>query len=297
MDFNKERFVNFAKYDLAINRKFYRNLFLVTISGALGIALLGFIIRWWLWQTIVDDYKSEGMVESFIPSSQTMFAWDSHGTSGFLFAFCVIMLIIFSGCWAHNLRTRQGRIIELTLPASNIEKFLWHIGLMVGGGTLLAALSMLLADGLNAVLCLCTIPKGVEIQSLSTQIWDIITLHAVEESITIKYICISITLGSLLLQIGFYIYGNALKYKYNIILTYIAEQIISTVLFIAFLIGVTLISHNVDTTPIPDGEGGEWIVELMLYAFAAVEVLLAYMFVWLSYRRYVKAQLITSLNK
>lgn len=298
MDFNKERFVNFARYDLAINKKFYRNLALFTVVGAMGIALYGFMIRWNIWRSIADNYSAEGCM----PGSEVWYAWNSVGTSGFLFAFCAIMLTIFSGCWAHNLRTRQGRIIELTLPASNAEKFLWHTGLMVGGGFLLVVLSMLLADGLNAILCLCTVPEGIEIQSLSTQIWSLITIQITESFKAVKWICMAITLSSLLLQIGFYMYGNALKYKYNIILTYIAEQIISAVIFIAILIcGATIVQSFsaviFSTNTIENEEDIERIIGYGLYAFAACEVIVAAVLVWLSYRQYVKAQLITPLNK
>ena len=33
MNFNKERFANFAKYDLTINKTFFRNLVFVSLRG------------------------------------------------------------------------------------------------------------------------------------------------------------------------------------------------------------------------------------------------------------------------
>ena len=296
MDFNKERFVNFAKYDLAINKKFYRNLSLATIVGTFGIALFGFMIRWNIWQNSAQQYPSadEEWVHGYIYDIFD-FAWDCSGTSVCLLVFCTLMLTGFSGCWAHNMRSRQNRIMELTLPASNIEKFVWHLALTVGGGALLVALSALLADGLNALLCLFAMPKGAEVPSLIARMWNIVTLHRLDGADAVKWLVITLCSCSYIMQLAFYIYGNSLKYKFNIILTYAAEQIISLILSIIFITIVTNI-HAHWALSLSEDEV-ETMFEYIILGISAIEIILAAVFVWLSYRNYVKAQLITPLNK
>ena len=46
MDFNKERFLNFGRYDLIINKSFYRTMALICIFGSTGIAFVAFFGRW-----------------------------------------------------------------------------------------------------------------------------------------------------------------------------------------------------------------------------------------------------------
>ena len=290
MDFNKERFVNFAKYDLAINKSFYRNLSLATIVGTFGIALFGFMIRWNIWQNYASEYSLND--EGFDTFD---FAWDCSGTSACLLVFCTLMLTGFCGCWAHNLRSRQNRIMELTLPAANIEKFVWHLVLTVGGGALLVVLSAVLADGLNALLCLFTMPKGAEVPSLIAKMWSFLTFSIIEDAGDAKALVVSLCVCSYILQLAFYIYGNSLKYKFNIILTYAAEQVITLVLSILFITIVTSI-HTYWSISMNE-EDVETMFEYILYGISAIEIILAAIFVWQSYRNYVKAQLITPLNK
>ena len=290
MDFNKERFVNFAKYDLAINKSFYRNLSLATIVGTFGIALFGFMIRWNIWQNYASEYSLND--EGFDTFD---FAWDCSGTSASLLVFCTLMLTGFCGCWAHNLRSRQNRIMELTLPAANIEKFVWHLVLTVGGGALLVVLSAVLADGLNALLCLFAMPKGVEVPSLIAKMWSFLTFSIIEDAGDAKTLVVSLCVCSYILQLAFYIYGNSLKYKFNIILTYAAEQVITLILSILFITIVTTI-HTYWSISMSDDDV-ETMFEYIIYGISAIEIILAAIFVWLSYRNYVKAQLITPLNK
>ena len=87
------------------------------------------------------------------PDDFTHYAWN-YLTSLYEFGFITLMMAIFAGCWAHNLRNKQGRITELTLPATNLEKFTWHALLMLVGGFALSLIGLLTADGFNALLTL-----------------------------------------------------------------------------------------------------------------------------------------------
>ena len=146
LDFNKKRFVNFGRYDLIINKSFYITMALFTSFGALGITLVAFVSRWLIFR---NSSSGDTSFESY--SNTIVFEF-------FLIAFFSIMRTIFAGCTFHNLRNKQGRITELTLPATNLEKYVWHFSLVSIGGLLTCMASLLGADIINAILNLFVYP-------------------------------------------------------------------------------------------------------------------------------------------
>ena len=58
----------------------------------------------------------------------------------------VVAMPIICGYMFHNLLTKQSRIKELTLPASNGEKFLFHALVTIGGAFLTYVVSYFLLD-------------------------------------------------------------------------------------------------------------------------------------------------------
>ena len=139
MNFDKNRFANFAKYDLTINKAFFRNLLLVTIAGAVGIAMMGFIARYNIYHDVASNLSEWNTVPE--PGEFSHYTFN-YLTASYEICFFLVMMSIFAGCWAHNLRNKQGRIIELTLPATNLEKFTWHTLLMLVGGFVLCLVSI-----------------------------------------------------------------------------------------------------------------------------------------------------------
>ncbi len=144
MDFNKERFLNFGRYDLIINKSFYRTMALICIFGSTGIAFVAFFGRW-LMANAFNSLDIEPLQDFWSYKNVAI-------TALVLIMFTGIMHVIFAGCTFHNLRNKQGRISELTLPATNLEKYAWHLGLVIIGGTLAIILSLVCSDALNALL-------------------------------------------------------------------------------------------------------------------------------------------------
>ncbi len=316
MNFNKERFANFAKYDLTINKAFYRNMALITIAGAIGIALIAFMARYSIYTNMQYDSMSD-IYRDIDPYSFEGYNW-VYFTALYEIGFLFIIMQIFAGCWAHNLRNKQGRIIELTLPATNLEKFTWHALLMIVGGFIACVVSLLIADGLNALLTLITYGAEDGIASLSAAIGDICTVRGFIENVILRSTPFSgnlddnppvvrayqamtfmIICGSIC-QVFVYFLGNALKYKYNIILTYICLQVISTVLSILFFIGTATLSNIptlmelTDDTTETDALNG---MTLLSSTLGGIFLILAIVFIWWSYNRYTKAQITSSFNK
>ena len=318
MNFNKERFANFASYDLTINKSFYRNMAIVTVAGALCIALLGFIARYTIYDSVVNDTMS-GQAYSYVPAADSFedYNW-MYLTALYELGFFLIMLQIFAGCWAHNLRNKQGRINELTLPATNLEKFTWHALLVLVGGFILCILSLLIADGFNALLTLINYGTENGIKSLTTSVGEMCSMRGITEIVfmrgighrsgeiitdneTIQYFNAFTVLVfcSAFFQSTIYFLGNAFKYKYNIILTYAALQVLGTVLSFVFFICVAL-GANVPTimdTTTPDIEDVGQALTILYYVLSFITLVASAFFIWWSYNRYTKAQITSSFNK
>ena len=318
MKFNKERFANFATYDLTINKSFYRNMALVTVAGAVCIAMLGFISRYTMYSSIVNDTMG-GQAYSYIPDAYSFEGYNwMYLTALYELGFFLIMLQIFAGCWAHNLRNKQGRITELTLPATNLEKFTWHALVVLVAGFILCILSLLIADGFNALLTLINYGTENGIKSLTASVGEMCSMrgiteivfmrgigHNAEGSITnddaIQYFnaFTLLVFCSVFFQNTIYFLGNAFKYKYNIILTYAALQVLGTVLSFVFFICVAL-GVNVPTimdTTTPDIEDVGQALTILYYVLSFITLVASAFFIWWSYNRYTKAQITSSFNK
>ncbi|MBO4550004.1 MAG: hypothetical protein J5733_04680, partial [Bacteroidaceae bacterium] len=116
--FNFHRFLNVARWDLTINSKFYLR------SSLLVVALCCFPIL------MVDLYA---ILSGNVDVSREV-KYNTDLFVGLISLVGCAYCVIASGYMFHNLVTKQGRINELTLPATNLEKFVWHF-LVIAIGT------------------------------------------------------------------------------------------------------------------------------------------------------------------
>lgn len=332
MNFNKERFANFAKYDLTINKAFYRNLVMVTLIGAIGIAVACFFFRYSMWKSVTSAEISmtttmtsgDEMIQQEYQGDLAGFSIGAPGTYAhfnsmfmstiIMIEFLGIMGLIFAGCWAHNLRNKQGRLMELTLPATNLEKYLWHTGLMIVGGWILLFLSLLIADGANAMFTWMLCPAKDGIGSLTANCFSFVSMdleafgQAFAADSGITYAAQDEVVVSVLKSVSFlifcsslctsmiYLFGNAVKYKYNIILTYIAMYVLE--ILVAIVIGISMATvvgnqHNWDLHP----SDGPAIAKAFAYIWGSIELIIAVALPIVSYRLYTKAQITSKMNK
>jgi len=296
MDFNIDRFNTFGRYDLIINKAFYRTMALITIFGATGLATIGFFLRWIIFKT------QDGT--DYIPP---FFKLDEVFMTAFvLIAFSSIMHVIFAGCTFHNLRNKQGRIAELTLPATNLEKFTWHIAIVVIGGSAVIIASVLCADIVNAILNLAFHPIDAQ-RSLTLYVGNIMFGTIDSEFINnegteimnelgiksyFKFACTALSISGF----AFFILGNAIKYKYNIILTYIIYEFAVTAIVFGFIYLVSLFADS-DTVHQMTDEEGIAIFKIIANLIAIFNCLLTALYIWLSYHLYKKAQITSGWNK
>lgn len=291
---NTASLLDFGKYDLTINKVFYRNMVIMAISVAMGLSLLCFVMRWIMYSSTVSSYGDFGMP---ITPNDPMHYSNAPFTSMLLYMMCSIFLIIFVGCSFHNFRTRQGRINELILPVSNAKKYAWHLIVSIGGGLCVIILSLLAADLIN--LLLHWIVFGTEHSfSLAKKVFETCTfslsdtkqIMPTDEMQLLTHVRI-FTICSILANIATFIYGNSVKYRFNIIITYGILQGIMTILMFGFIIAMSFVNNNMST---PDSNA--FLLGSMKVAIGVTLIVAALGF-WRSYKRYCKAQVTTRLNK
>lgn len=297
-NFDFDRFKMFGRYDLTINKAFYRNMVLTVLGGSLGILSLCFLARFSMWKAFDLTMGDEDyVVQSGFPFEHYS---SQYITVILLAGFFVLMLTIFGGCWAHNLRNRQGRIMELMLPATNLEKFVWHVALVTIGGFAVVVASLLVCDLANYLLAVAFFPDVTAVPSIMLQFisFGLFTIYEDVNAVISAEILYSFRFliwSSLYMSPCIYILGNAIKYKYNIILTYVACFVIENVFSISIFASLINMKDYVDAASreldIVDA------VTNSMYTFAGFEILVGTVCLFVAYHLYTKAQFTTSWNK
>lgn len=298
-NFDKARFCKYANWDLTINWKFYRNFALVISLTLLGTTICSFLLRW-ACTKLLDSPMSDLGLTGFV-----------------LFSILSIALLVTGGCVFHPLRNKQGRITHLTIPATSLEKYVWHILVCFFGTIVLGVASVAISDGLNALLT-WWVMGGKEVHSLFVATFtpsDWLGMHDVitYSNMSGDYSNIGMSpdpwvtdyanslvcalYAGIFLQTSIYTFGNSLMYKYNIPVTYIVLQLIGFVCFALFMIGTIVLGNYVDG--ISQETWNTFIKSwpVLTYVGAVISIILGVLFYFWAYKRYTKAQLIAILNK
>ncbi len=308
-----QNFKNFAKFDLTINKKFYRNMIIMAICIGMGISAFAFLGRWMMYTSAERLVEATGGVLSAQDSAHYA---NTEVTDVFMSIMTSVLPIIFAGCTFHTLRKKQGRITELTLPATNKEKYWWHVLVSVGGGFCVTLLALLSADLLNFILHLLV--YGTEYTcSFTAHMWNIITLNIPEvemaDLIEKSYngFCAHSFINAIrlliftdtLMNICVFIYGNSIKYHYNIIITY-AIQVVATLIFMVGFFGFFGIAHREEfTNTTSQAEMNAHFSNVMgdmticLYVLSALCITISALCIWRSIKRYNNAQITNVNNK
>ena len=302
--FNTKRFARYANFDLTINKSFYRNLALVLGFTIVGVIVISFFCRWFSYSLGMGPYMYNDLQTTAMFT--TVVIWAS--------------IYIGAGCTLHPLRNKQGRITHMTMPATNLEKYIWHVLICVGGAAVVAFLSVLVADLLNYVLSVLVFESSEGVESLTATVYSgqllnfnkmFASMHASMNGISSEQIYVDDTFTPLTrltnalmymsLASGFftaslYALGNALKYKFNIPITYIILKVFEFCLAITFLIGMIYVTSNY--TP-DEVQIESFLDNAHIYAYVMLGVfVVAGIAVWTwAYHLYTKAQLTNKLNR
>ena len=276
--FNFHRFLNVARWDLTINSKFYIR------SAILMVALIcSPVLLYYLYNMAFGD-----LLDGYMMS-------DNVKTLGAFTAFAGgIICVITSGYMFHNLLTKQGRINELTLPATNLERFLWHFVVIVIGVQIVWFVGVAFADLLHALFRM-SIPYA-EIDSMFSYLWfddysDYNELGKYGFGIVLFFVIMTCCYTR-----SFCLF-NAWKYRYNIPWTFLFYFILWNVLGVLSI----FIVFNCFDSPREIENMWNWLndgghvntVLVCMNIFAA----LLYIGIWLlTYRLYKRAQLTTKRN-
>lgn len=279
--FNFHRFLNVARWDLTVNSNFYIRAALLMVALICSPVLL-----YYLYITASGELLDEYTV------------YDNVETLG-AFTACIggIICIISSGYMFHNLLTKQGRINELTLPATNLERFLWHFVVIVIGIQIVWFAGVAFADLLH-VLFRLAIPNA-EIKSLFSYLCINGYYSYPEWGEMGKYgtgVVSFFIIMSFCYTRSFCLF-NAWKYRYNIPWTFLFHFILWNVLGVLSIFTIfNCFDSPREVENIWNWLNDGWHAKTVLVCMNIFAALL-YIGIWfLTYRLYKRAQLTTKRN-
>lgn len=128
-NFDLQRFTFFLQREIILHKSTYLNFTLRTMLVFL-FTTLPFSLKFWINLVPVSEHATDNI---------------AHFSSMF---YMVMVMLAFSISFA-NLETKQKRVAFLTLPASQLEKYLGRIGICAVIGILVPILSFIFIDGLR----------------------------------------------------------------------------------------------------------------------------------------------------
>lgn len=282
--FSFKRFINVARWDLSVNSKFYTRS---------AIMMMAFIST-----PIVLFYLYNMLTKGFLLMGNT-----SDNVEGFAMTIGMIGIaysVISAGYMFHNLLTKQGRISELTLPATNLERFVWHAVVIMIGVPLVFFCGVVVADFLHFLFRLMI--TNADIQSLTAAYYwgDFSNWHNYSpgfEDFMEDYgyeLVTTIFIWGACYTRSFSLF-NAWKYRYNIPITFLFYFILWTVLPLVLLFIGTMFFSEENVIDFMN-----WLKDANPHNIiigVGIVGILVYIGIWLlTYRLYKRAQLTTKRN-
>ena len=287
--FSFNRFKNVAVWDLTINRSFYTKTAVFVASIISLPVLMKYISVLWVRVSMIGHEA-----EDFnLPSDLNI-----DGTVGYIVYVIPIIMTVFMAYTFHNLLTRQGRINELTLPASNLERFLWHVLLVFVGGALVILVSVMIADLLHVFLG-WSVAGQHNFNSITSAVFTLMTFpfRLIEDTTSYAWICLIICFVLYnIIHLSIFVLGNAYVYRQNLLKTilWLIAIMFTTIVLLGFVVSF-IVGHNIEVDSIQNllkhfsTNGAATLVLLVTMAVATV-------LWWLIYRLYKRAQITTRRN-
>lgn len=284
--FDFSRFLNVARWDLTINRKFYIRQLVVIAGCVLVPIIINYVVQLYGYWLVSSDMSFAEYRESVASGFYSVTWWVVY------YRILLVAALIQMFCYMfHNLVTKQGSISELTLPATNSERFLWHAGCSFFGTLLVFMGSILVADLVHAILGWALF--GVtNPQSITLATWDVFSFAFRDLKYTNNIALVCFATFGFLGQLSTFSLGSAFKYRHTfgyVLLFHIALQIVS--LLLVGMFGLFVAKNNFDIQIIADLPS--WLGAWFLATLAIVIFCLIW---WLTYRLYCRAQITTRRN-
>lgn len=287
--FDLKRFLNVAHWDLNINRQAYSKYGMMTVGVYVLITVYTYLTNY-----CVGD-GSNGCVFN-----------DAVYTVGIAMTACSIFSIqtlVVMNSMFHGIHSRQGRIRELTLPATNFEKFCWHVVRTVGFNVLTFVVGVLLADVLHCLFVWLAYGFGSDISSIAARVFGAyvdfsLLLPDLHEGVSAAGV-MTVLSGNLLAYafVSTFALGSAWKYHRSFATTVLYHIAFWLAVVTVFMVSFTLLAPVIGDS-VPDiivflGRSQSWHWALLLLV-VSVSVFAG---VWYStYRLYCGAQITTRRN-
>ena len=289
-DFN--RFLNVARWDLTINRKFYIRQMVVIVGCVLVPIILSFL------KAIFGYLMMAGSISFSEYKGIAATAFHDIDFYVHYFAFIYIGAMILMLCYMfHNFTTKQGRISELTLPATNCERFLWHFVCKVFGTWLVLMASVVLADLVHALLGWVmfgiTDPQSITCAIIDSKMDKFLLENFHGDSMSRISLMCFFSLLSYCLYSTFSL-GSAFKYKHTfgyVLLFHVVFWIVAV--FILGLLVDVFVRSGFDAMITFGGRIPNWLTHIILN-LPALAVLCCMW--WLTFRLYCRAQITSRRN-
>lgn len=214
IQFDMKRFLSVGRWDVTVNRRFYTNQAIALLVLVVAPMVLRYLSAW-----AAGDVALFGMGTAALNPAMDMGYWIGFIMGFYRFVFWALPVVSLS-YMLHNMVRKQGRIQELTLPASNVERFLWHLAFCLLAPMVVFFGSMLLADGIN-MLFAAVFGCFSQVRSLICAFFVRPCFMPVDFSSGMGHPLLghSFEVLSMLCFMSTFALGNAWKYRYNLIFT------------------------------------------------------------------------------
>lgn len=221
IQFDMKRFLSVGRWDVTVNRRFYTNQAIALLVLTVAPVVMRFLLAW-----AAGDVALFGRDAAARYPAMDMGYRIGFITSFYRFVFWVLPVVSLS-YMLHNMVRKQGRIQELTLPASNVERFLWHLAFCLLAPMVVFFGSMLLADGLN-MLFAAVFGIFSQVRSLICAFFVRPCSMPVDFSSGMGHPLLghSFEVLSMLCFMSTFVLGNAWKYRYNLIFTCLVHVVL-----------------------------------------------------------------------
>lgn len=290
-NFNKDRFLSYARYDLAANKVFYKKAAIIILLAAVGSTLINVSTK--VNFSIDYDQASNDIAPLF--TMMTLI--------GYFFGITITMDIL-AGCWGHGMRTKQGRISMLTLPVSTLEKYVWHTGFMVVGGAIYIGLTLALVECLNVALMACMtghwLWDNAALVAQAREAGRIVDMSETSPAAFYSVVAVSITLVAcaLLARHMLFVVSNAVLYKHNVLIMYGALILLSGITNVFTASWFLGLSDHISNALYAVDSYTEYDAFMTSATVGCIGFLVvAAALWWLGYKLFEKAQLCNKWNK
>lgn len=280
--FDIKRFLMVARWDMAVNSRFYTRILMLVFGGV----------------TLPVIYRN---LRYFFDGGSTVLLNDDLCGLDEIYAFFFGIFFFVMLCHTfHALLTRQGRINELTLPATNLERFSWHVLFTVVGSVAAFMLAVAVADLLHVALGFMLSGQTV-FSSLTVRTWEALVFVPVQIMNKLDFSSYNDVMGALcfvLVTVGYlstFVLGSAWKYRHTMAMVLLYQVSFSLLfsMFLSLLAGtlfkdISMVKSVIRLIEDHDHAAITAVTLLFLAGFAFVW--------WLAYRLYCRAQITTRTN-